>query len=186
MMFKDCKMTEETLAEAQGAGWKIAVIASPMLCIEPSLAQNLWPYAAVLEVTNTSGAPFEIEYRDGSVAGFSFRGDRVADARDPREGIEYETGPINAANARITKTTIAAGASLRLTGDPRYILEPIGLAKSGTRVDGSMAELDERWDRSFRVEFVADFLLHMGGKQVTVTETMPAILRIVVRDEANE
>jgi hypothetical protein len=185
-MFKDCKMTEETLAEAAGHGYCIAVVASPMLCIEPSKAQNLWPHAAVLEVTNTSGQPIEIEHKDGSVAGFAFRADRVADARDPREGLEYETGPISAADVIITKTTIAPGGSHRITGDPRYILRPIELAKKGERVDGTWAEDDERFDRSFRVEFVADFILTIAGAKVQVHEDLPAILRIMVQDEANE
>ncbi len=185
-MFSDCKMTEETLAEFAGQGYRIAVIASPMLCVEPSKAQNLWPYAATLEVTNTSGQPIEIEHKDGSVAGFAFRADRVADARDPREGLEYETGPINAAEAIITKATIAPGASHRIGGDPRYILRPIELAKKGERVDGTWAEQDERFDRSFRVEFVADFILTIAGKTLQVHEDLPAILRIMVRDEANE
>jgi hypothetical protein len=185
-MFKDCKMTEETLAEATGQGYRIAVIASPVLCVEPSQAQNLWPYAAVLEVTNTSGQPIEIEHKAGSVAGFAFRADRVADARDPREGLEYETGPISAADALITKAVIAPGGTHRIGGDPRYILRPIELAKKGERVDGTWAEADERFDRSFRVEFVADLILTIAGAKVQVHETLPAILRIVVRDEANE
>jgi hypothetical protein len=185
-MFKDCKMTEETLAEVAGQGYRIAVIASPMLCVEPSQAQNLWPYAAVLEVTNTSGQPIGIEHKDGSVIGFAFRADRVADARDPREGLDYETGPLSAEDARLTKTDIAPGAAYRIGGDPRYILRPIELAKKGERVDGSSADLDERFDRSFRVEFVADFILTIAGAKVQVHEDLPAILRIMVRDEANE
>jgi hypothetical protein len=185
-MFKDCRMTEEVLVEAAGQGYRIAVIGSPILCVEPSQAQNLWPHAAVLEVTNTSGQPIGIEHKDGSVAGFAFRADRVADARDPREGLEYETGPISAADARVTKTEIAPGAAHRIGGDPRYILRPIELAKKGERVDGTRAGDDERFDRNFRVEFVADFILTIAGTKVQVHEDLPAILRIMVRDEGRE
>ncbi|MGL5010246.1 MAG: hypothetical protein ACRC6I_10210, partial [Paracoccaceae bacterium] len=160
--------------------------ASPTLCVDPSQSQDLWGFAAKLHVTNTSGAPFDLVYNTGSMAGFSFRADRVADARDPREGIDYETGPIAAERAGISRITLAPGAEEVLIGDPRYILEPIQLAVKGERVDGSAAEADERFDRSFRVEFLAELVTYVGGEKRNITEEMPAILRIIVRDLARE
>jgi hypothetical protein len=163
MMFSACTMAVETIAEAEGPGYKLVVKASPTLCVDPSISQNLWDFAAKLTVTNTSGKPFDMIYNEGATAGFTFRADRVADARDPREGIDYETGPIDPALASVKRTTLAPGADLVLTGDPRYILEPIQLAVRGLRVDGGAADADERYDRSFRAEFVADFTLVEDG-----------------------
>ncbi len=185
-MFKDCTMTQETIAEAEGPGYRLAIVAAPILCVDPSQALNPWPHAAVLEVTNTAGQPVEVEHNDGSTAGFSFRADRVSDARNPLDGLEYETGPISVEEARVTSGVVAAGATYRMIGDPRYILQPIELAKRGLRVDGSPADMDERFDRSFRVEFFVEFVLKAGGKQTTVQHNLPAMLRIIVRDEAND
>jgi hypothetical protein len=53
-------------------------------------------------------------------------------------------------------------------------------------VDGGPADADERWERSFRVEFVADIVRFEDGVQRNIVEELPAILRIVVRDLANE
>jgi hypothetical protein len=186
MMFSACTMAVETLAEAEGPGYKLKVVGSPNLCVDPSVSQNLWDYAAKLVVTNTSSKAYDLEYNEGATSGFTFRADRVADARDPREGLDYETGPINPAMASVARTTLAAGAEMTFEGDPRYILEPIQLAVKGARVDGSAAELDERWDRSFRVEFLADIVRFEDGVQRNITEEMPAILRIVVRDVTKE
>jgi hypothetical protein len=186
MMFSTCTMAVETIAEAAGPGYRLAVMASPSLCVDPSVSQNLWDYAAKLVVTNTSGKPFDIIHNEGATAGFTFRADRVADAHDPREGIDYETGPIDPALASVKRTSLAPGAELTLTGDPRYILEPIQLAVRGERVDGGQAALEERFDRSFRAEFVADFTLVADGVERRVLEEMPAILRIVVRDLTRE
>jgi hypothetical protein len=185
-MFSACTMAVETIAEAEGPGYKLVIKASPSLCVDPSISQDLWGYAAKLTLTNTSGKAYDIAYNTGSTAGFSFRADRVADARDPREGIEYETGPIAAERAGVKRMSLAPGAEEELIGDPRYILEPIQLAVKGSRVDGSAAELDERWDRSFRVEFLADIVRFEDGVQRNITEEMPAILRIVVRDVTKE
>lgn len=185
-MFSACTMAVETIAEAEGPGFRLVIKASPSLCVDPSISQNLWDYAAKLTLTNTSGKPYDIAYNTGSTAGFSFRADRVADARDPREGLEYETGPIAPERAGVARKTLAAGAEEVLIGDPRYILEPIQLAVKGMRVDGSEAAPDERWDRSFRVEFLADIVRMEDGVQRNITAEMPAILRIVVRDVARE
>jgi hypothetical protein len=185
-MFSACTMAVETIAEAEGPGYKLVIKASPALCVDPSVSQNLWDYAAKLHVTNTSGTPFDLVYNTGSMAGFSFRADRVADARDPREGIDYETGPIAPERAGVARVTLAPGAEEVLIGDPRYILEPIQLAVKGERVDGSGAELDERFDRSFRVEFLAELVVYEGEAKRTISQEMPAILRIVVRDLTRE
>lgn len=185
-MFSACSMAVETIAEMVGAGYTLAIKASPRLCVDPSVSQNLWDYAAKLSVTNTSGKPFDLVFNTGSMAGFSFRADRVADARDPREGIDYETGPIAPDLAGVARVTLAPGAEQVLTGDPRYILEPIQLAVNGARVDGSAAEADERWDRSFRVEFRTDLVVYEGEVKRSISEDIPAILRIVVRDVARE
>lgn len=185
-MFSACTMAVETIAEATGPGYKLVIKASPTLCVDPSQSQNLWDYAARLSVTNTSGKPFDLVYNTGSMAGFSFRADRVADARDPREGIDYETGPIAPERAGVSRVTLAPGAEEVLIGDPRYILEPIQLAVKGTRVNGNEADLDERWDRSFRVEFLAELVMYEGKVKRTISEEIPAILRIVVRDIAHE
>ena len=185
-MFSACTMAVETVAEAEGPGYKLTVKASPTLCVDPSVSQNLWDYAAKLVLTNTSGKAYDLEFNEGATSGFTFRADRVADARDPREGIEYETGPIDPSRARVKRITLAAGAAHTFGGDPRYILEPIQLAVKGRRVDGSNAEPDERWDRSFRVEFLADIVRFEDGVQANIAEEMPAILRIVVRDVGRE
>jgi hypothetical protein len=185
-MFSACTMAVETIAEADGPGYRLAVRASPSLCVDPSQSQNLWDHAAKLVVTNTSGAPFELVYNTGSVAGFSFRADRVADARDPRAGIEYETGPIAPERAGVARVTLAPGATETLIGDPRYILEPIQLAVKGLRVDGSAVDPDERYERSFRVGFLAELVIYEAGVKRDISTEMPAILRIVVRDVTRE
>jgi hypothetical protein len=185
-MFSACTMAVETLAEAEGPGYKLRVVGSPNLCVDPSVSQSLWDFAAKLVVTNTSGKAYDLEFNEGATAGFTFRAERVADARDPREGIDYETGPIDPAMASVGRMTLAAGAEHTFGGDPRYILEPIQLAVKGERVDGSAAEPDERWDRSFRVEFLADIVRFEDGVQRNILEEMPAILRIVVRDVGRE
>jgi hypothetical protein len=185
-MFSACTMAVETLAEAEGPGYRLKVVGSPNLCVDPSVSQNLWDYAAKLVVTNTSARAYELEYNEGATAGFTFHADRVADARDPREGIDYETGPIDPTQAAVKRSTLAPGAEITFGGDPRYILEPIQLAVKGARVDGGPADADERWERSFRVEFVADIVRFEDGVQRNIVEELPAILRIVVRDLANE
>ncbi len=185
-MFSACSMAVETIAEAVGVGYTLTIKASPSLCVDPSVSQNLWDYAAKLTVTNTQAKPFDLVYNTGSMAGFSFRADRVSDARDPREGIDYETGPIAPERAGVARVTLAPGAEEVLIGDPRYILEPIQLAVKGARVDGSGAEADERWDRSFRVEFLAELVVYEGEVKRSISEEMPAILRIVVRDVGRE
>lgn len=185
-MFSACTMAIETIAEAEGPGYKLVVKASPSLCVDPTVSPNLWDFAAKLTVINTSGKPFDMIYNEGATAGFTFRADRVADARDPREGIDYETGPLDPALASVKRSTLTPGAERVLTGDPRYILEPIHMTMRGERVDGTAAALDERFDRSFRVAFAADFTVVQDGVERRVFEEMPAILRIVVRDVSRE
>jgi hypothetical protein len=185
-MFKDCRMTQETLATEEGPGYRLDVVGAPMLCVDPATAFDIWSHAGRLIVTNTGSQPFEIEHRAGATGGFSFRADAIADARNPLVSIGYESGPVAPASDRKVKVVIAPGESHKVGGDPRYMLQPVNLATTGQMIDGSPALAEERFDRTFRIEFRANILLNMGGKQVTVTETMPAILRIVVRDEANE
>ncbi|MGL4321721.1 MAG: hypothetical protein ACRCS3_12745 [Paracoccaceae bacterium] len=185
-MFSACTMAVETLAEAEGPGYRLKVMGSPNLCVDPSVSQDLWGFAATLVVTNTSVKAYDLEFDEGATAGFTFRAERVADARDPREGLDYETGPIDPAMASVKRMTLAPGAEHTFGGDPRYILEPIQLAVNGERVDGSPAAADERWDRSFRVEFLADIVRFEDGVQRNIIEEMPAILRIVVRDVTRE
>jgi hypothetical protein len=186
MMFSDCKMTQEVVATAAGPGYRLDVLASPVLCIDPSVAQDLWPYAAVLRVTNTGDAPVEVTHQAGATAGFSFRAERVSEPRDPADGDDYDPGPVDFDAGRTVTLAIAPGAFATLTGDATYILGPIDLAREGLRPSGVPVGPEERFDRSFRVAFLADFKLSAGGRTVTVTETLPAMLRIILRDPARE
>lgn len=185
-MFSACTMAVKTIVEADGPGYRLAVKASPTLCVDPSQSQDLWDFAARLHVTNTSGVAVELVYNTGSTAGFSFRADRIADVRDERDGIAYETGPIAAEHAGVARVTLAPGAEEAVTGDLRYILKPIQLAVKGERVDGRGVALEERFDRSFRIEFLAELVLNAGGEKRTITERMPASLSIIVRDATRE
>jgi hypothetical protein len=82
--------------------------------------------------------------------------------------------------------TIPAGGDYRFRGDPRYMIDIGGLALEGTMIDGSPALPEERFDRSFRLAFYAFFTLTRDGAKTEVSETMPAMLRVIVRDVANE
>jgi hypothetical protein len=186
MMFSECRMTQEVVATATGAGYRLDVVASPVLCVDPSVAQDLWPYAAVLRVTNTGAAPVEITYRTGETAAFSFRAQRVSEPRDPADGDDYEFGPVDFDAGRTVTATIAPGDFAALTGDAAYILGPIDLARHGMRPGGTPVGPEERFDRYFRVEFLADFQLSTGGRAVNVHETLPAMLRVIIRDLASE
>jgi hypothetical protein len=185
-MFSDCKMTQEVVATAAGPGYRLDVLASPVLCVDPSVAQDLWPYAAVLRVTNTGDAAVEVTHQAGATASFSFRAQRVSEPRDPADGDDYDPGPIDFDAGQTVTAAIAPGAFATLTGDATYILGPIDLAREGLRPSGVPVGRDERFDRSFRVAFLADFKLSAAGRTVTVSETMPAMLRVIVRDVGNE
>jgi hypothetical protein len=185
-MFSDCKMTQEVVATAAGPGYRLDVLASPVLCVDPSMAQDLWPYAAVLRVTNTGDAPVEVTHQAGATAGFSFRAQRVSEPRDPADGDDYDSGPVDLDAGQTVTASIAPGAFATLTGDATYILGPIDLAREGLRPSGVPVGRDERFDRSFRVAFLADFKLSAAGRTVSVSETMPAMLRVIVRDVGNE
>jgi hypothetical protein len=186
MMFSDCKMTQEIVATATGAGYRLDVVASPVLCVDPSVAQDLWPYAATLRVTNTGAAPVEITHKTGETAAFSFRAQRVSEPRDPADGDDYEFGPIDFDAGQTVMAVVAPGDFAALTGDASYILAAIDLARQGVRPSGAPVGPEERFDRSFRVEFLADFRLSAGGNAVNVQETLPAMLRVIVRDLAKE
>lgn len=185
-MFSSCTMAVETIAKAVGPGYSLVVKASPTLCVDPSISQNLWEYVAKLYVTNTSSAPVELTYNTGSMAGFSFRADQIADARDPGAIINFETGPIAAERAGINKVTLAPGAVEVVSGDVLYILEPIQLAAKGERIDGSAVAPVERFDRTFRIEFLAQLVLTAGGEKRSISEKVSANLRIIVRDMTSE
>lgn len=185
-MFSECRMTSEVVATATGPGYRLDVLASPVLCVDPSIAQDLWPHAAVLRVTNTGAAPVEISHQAAATAGFSFRADRVSEPRDPADGDDYDPGPIDFDAGQTVTASIAPGAFAMLTGDATYILGPIDLARRGLRPSGAPVSPEERFDRSFRVEFLADFKLTIDGRTTAVQETLPAMLRVIVRDVANE
>jgi hypothetical protein len=186
MMFSDCKMTPEVVATATGAGYRLDVMASPVLCVDPTIAQDLWPYAAALRVTNTGAAPVEITYQAGATASFSFRAQRVSEPRDPDDGDDYDSGPIDLDAGQTVTSAIAPGAFATLTGDATYILGPIDLSREGLRPSGIPVGPEERFDRTFRVEFLADFRLSADGRVTTVSETLPALLRVIVRDPSKE
>jgi hypothetical protein len=186
MMFSECTMTQEVVATAAGAGYRLDVIASPVLCVDPTISQDLWPYAAVLRVTNTGAAPIEITHQAGATAGFSFRAQRISEPHNPEDGDDYDSGPIDLDAGQTVTAAIAPGAFAALSGDATYILGPIALAREGVRPNRLPVPPEERFDRSFRVEFLADFKLVSDGRVTTVTETMPAMLRIIVRDPSKE
>lgn len=186
MMFKDCRMTTEILATAQGPGYRLVVEGTPTLCLDPENPVSETMHAATLIITNTGQTPVRIDHRAGQIAGFSFRADTIADARDPRETVSFDPGPLNAEMVENASATIPAGGEYRFRGDPRYMIDIGGLATGGTMVDGSPALPEERFDRAFRISFYAFFTLTRDGSQTEVSETMPAMLRVIVRDVANE
>jgi hypothetical protein len=185
-MFKDCKMTPEMIATAEGDGYRLSIEASPTLCVDPAQVQDLFPFAATLVITNTTSQSVEIEHWSGEIAGFSFRADTVADARDPRATEGYDPGPVNPDDVQNAIATIPAGGEYRFRGDPRYVIQLSDLAATGIMIDGSPALPDERFDRSFRISFYVFFNLTRDGKKTEVSQTLPAMLRVVVRDVANE
>lgn len=185
-MFKDCRMDVVTLASAAGAGYRLAVEGTQTLCLDPEGTGSETTHAAVLVITNDGPTPVQITHRDGEIAGFSFRADQIADALDPRETIGFHTGPLNADMVKNTTATIAPGDSYRFRGDPRYMIRIGSLAKRGMMIDGGVAPPDQRFDRTFRISFYAFFDLVRDGVKTEVSETLPAILRIVVRDVAHE
>jgi hypothetical protein len=185
-MFKDCKMTTETLATASGPGYHLTVEGTPTLCLDPENAISETTYAATLIITNTAAVPVEIELRAGQIAGFSFRADSIADARDPRVTTEFDPGPLNESMVENVTATIPAGGAYRFRGDPRYMIQIGNLASRGTMIDGSPTLPEERFDRAFRISFYAFFTLTRDGTKTEISETMPAMLRVIVRDPARE
>jgi hypothetical protein len=185
-MFRDCKMVVETLAVATGAGYRLAIEGSQTLCLDPESVVSESAHAATLVITNDSPSPLQISHRDGHIAGFSFRADTIADALDPRETIKFHLGPLNADMVKHTTAMIAPGGEYRFRGDPRYMIQIGNLAKRGKMIDGSAALPDQRFDRTFRISFYAFFELTRDGIKTEVSETLPALLRVVVRDVANE
>ncbi len=185
-MFKDCTMTTETLATAEGQGFRLVVEGTPTLCLDPAEATSETAHAATLVITNTGPGPVQIEHRAGQIAGFSFRADMIADARDPRETIGFDPGPLNAEMVENISATIPAGGEYRFRGDPRYMIEIGGLVTRGAMIDGSPALPEERFDRAFRISFYAFFTLTRDGTKTEVSETMPAMLRVVLRDVTKE
>ncbi len=185
-MFKDCTMTTETLATANGPGYRLTVEGTPTLCVDPEGTTSETAHAATLVITNTGPQPVVIEHRAGQVAGFSFRADSIADARDPRVTTEFDPGPINPDMVENASTTIPAGGEYRFRGDPRYMIQVSNLVSRGTMIDGSPALPEERFDRTFRISFYAFFTLTRDGAKTEVSETLPAMLRVIVRDVANE
>jgi hypothetical protein len=185
-MFKNCKMTTETLATATGAGYRLTVEGTPVLCLDPENPVSESSYAATLIVTNTGQGPVQMDHRAGPIAGFSFRADTIADARDPRVTTEFDPGPLNSDMVENASVTIPAGGEYRFRGEPRYMIQIGNLATDGVMIDGSPAMPDERFDRLFRISFYAFFTLTRDGAKTEVSETMPAMLRVIVRDVANE
>lgn len=186
MMFKDCRMTTETLATADGPGYRLTVEGTPTLCLDPQGTESETTHAATLIITNTGQVPVQIDHRAGQIAGFSFRADAIADARDPRETLGFDPGPLNPDMVENASATIPAGGEYRFRGDPRYMIDIGGLASSGTMIDGSPALPEERFDRAFRISFYAFFTLTRDDAKTEVSETMPAMLRVIVRDVAKE
>jgi hypothetical protein len=185
-MFKDCKMTTETLATANGPGYRLAVEGTPTLCLDPDDPTSETAFAATLIITNTGPGPVQIDHRAGRIAGFSFRADTIADARDPRQTIGFDPGPLNPDMVENATATIPAGGEYRFRGDPRYMIQIGNLATRGTMIDGSLALADERFDRTFRLSFYAFFDLTRDGTKTEVSETMPAMLHVIVRDTSKE
>ncbi|MGL5011480.1 MAG: hypothetical protein ACRC6I_16500 [Paracoccaceae bacterium] len=179
-------MTIETLATAEGPGYRLAVEGTPILCVDPEANTSETTHAATLVITNTGQGPVIINHRAGQIAGFSFRADTIADARDPRVTSEYDPGPVAPAAVENATATIPPGETYRFRGDPRYMIQIGNLAKRGQMVDGSTALPEERFDRSFRISFYAFFDLTRDGVKTEVSETMLAMLRVIVRDVASE
>jgi hypothetical protein len=185
-MFRDCKMTTETLATADGPGYQLTVEGTPTLCVDPEGTTSETTYAATLIITNTGQGPMQIEHRAGQIAGFSFRADTIADARDPRVTTEFDPGPLNPDMVENTTAVIPPGGEYRFRGDPRYMIQLSNLVSRGAMIDGSPALPEERFDRTFRISFYAFFNLTRDGTKTEVSETLPAMLRVIVRDVANE
>jgi hypothetical protein len=185
-MFSDCKMAQAVVAQADGEGYRLDVLASPVLCVDPTIAQDLWAYAGVLQVTNTGAAPMELTHHTGESGGLSFRGDRVAEAHDPADGEDYDQGPIDFSAGGLVTQTIAPGAAATVIGDPRYILTAIDLAQSGRTASGLAVATEARFDRSFRVTFLAQLTIVSGGSPRDIKHSLPAILRIQLKDSDNE
>ncbi len=185
-MFKDCTMTQQTLATEDGPGYRLAVVGAPQLCVDPAVSFDIWSHAGRLIVTNTGTTPLQINHRAGATGGFSFRADTIADARNPLATLGYETGPIAARDDRKVEVVIAPGESHKVAGDARYMLQPVSLAAMGQMIDGSPALPEERFDRRFRIAFLANLTLTRDGQVTQVEQTMPAMLRIILRDESTE
>jgi hypothetical protein len=179
-------MTTETLATATGPGYRLTVEGTPNLCLDPENPVSETSYAATLIITNTGQVPVQIDHRAGQIAGFSFRADTIADARDPRVTTEFDPGPLNADMVENASVMIPAGGEYRFRGDPRYMIQISDLATGGTMIDGSPALPEEQFDRLFRISFYAFFTLTRDGAKTEVSETMPATLRVIVRDVAHE
>jgi hypothetical protein len=185
-MFSDCKMTTEILATVVTAGVQLDIEGSATLCLDPAAMVSETTHAATLVIRNTGPTPVVVGHRAGQVAGFSFRADRIADALDPREVIGFDPGPLNEEMVQTVTVPIAPGGEYRFRGDPRYMIQIGNLARRGMMVDGSTALPDQRFDRAFRIAFFAYFDLTRDGVKIEVAETLPVMLRVVVRDIANE
>jgi hypothetical protein len=175
-------MEQAVVSVVVGNGYRLEILASPVLCVDPSVAQDLWPFAGVLRVINTGQALITLTHHTGETGGFSFRGDRVAEPHDPADAAPYDTGPIDFAAGGQVRAVIAPQGFAEVIGDPSYILTAISLAQSGLRPGGQPVGPQEQRDRVFRIEFMADVTLETAAGTVAVQETMPAMLRVIVRD----
>ncbi len=174
------------LSRAVGPVYLLVVEGTPTFCLDPQSDTSETTFAATLIVTNTGPGPVQIDHRSGQIAGFSFRANTIADARDPRQTIGFDPGPLNADMVENASAAIPSGGEYRFRGDPRYMIQIGQIAAQGTMIDGSPALPDERFDRLFRISFYAFFTLTRDGAPTEVSQTMPATLRVMVRDVANE
>jgi hypothetical protein len=186
MNFASCTMTSETLATAEGPGYRLDVVGAPVLCVDPAQSFDIWSHAGRLVVTNTGADPMVLVHTAGSNAVFSFAAETMADARNPLETIGYETGPIAAERQKRVEVTLAPGEAARVPGDPRYLLELVSRASLGQMLDGSAALADERFDRLFRITFEAKLQVTRGGVTAQVRDDLPTVLRIILRDPGSE
>jgi hypothetical protein len=177
--FEQCVMKAEIVAELVQVGYSLQLLASRNICVVPWESQNLWSFAGVLRINNTSKLPMLVRYADGSTAGFSLSA-KVMDSRRQQQA-QLPSHPIDGSRARTTEVSIVPGRYHDLVGNPAgYFLIPLKLAATGRDVSGAEVPVAQRFRQEFAIDFTASFAVIEQGKQRQVTQVLPTLLTVFV------
>jgi hypothetical protein len=177
--FEACVMKSEVVAESVRVGHTLQIVASRNVCLIPWESQNMWPFAAVLRIRNTSHSPMRIRHADGSIAGLALNA-KVMDSQRKHEATPRSI-PIDGRMAKTTEVSIEPGQHHDLIGDPAaYFLIPQALARDGKDVTGADVATAQRYRQEFVIDFTASFVVLESGKEIQVTEVLPTKLTVFV------